>query len=292
LDLQPLFHSPILDQQYVHRDYADFANDVWIVRTADEHVAVRVSRHRGVIGAFRTGVARLFGITFTSIEDLRLINDAVVEITGFHAARVLRTGATEGREYAVTELLPGRHIDSFDALLPAQAEAFGRALARAHLRTFDFCGSPAGSLRYPLAEFHERSADTLAWVALEYRRGEPRDIELAEHAAALFRALPAPTDSSLILYDTGASQYLWDDDGPTAVVDTECYVYAPRTLELIVLESVNGSAFCAAFRGGYETVSPLPDVTQFRDPYRCLVALTETEGEISLDDALSAPVHF
>jgi hypothetical protein len=291
VNLQPLFPSPILDAQYVERDYADFANDVWIVRTADEHVVVRVSRHEGVIGAFRDGVARLFGVAFTIME-LRPISERVNEITGFRAPRVLRTGTVEGRAYAVTELLTGRHIDLLDDLSPAQAEAFGRAVARSHQRTFDFCGSPAASLRYPLAELHERAASTVVWLARAYRRGEPQDIELAERAAASLRALPSPTAAALILYDTGASQYLWADAGPPAVVDTECYVYAPRELELIVLESAAGPAFCETFRRGYETASAFPDLASYRAPYRCLVALTETEGAISLEDALAAPVWF
>jgi fructosamine-3-kinase len=291
VNLQPLFASPILEQLYVNRDYEDFANDVWIVRTADEHVVVRISRHEGVLGAFRHGVARLFGVEFT-VRELRLISDAVNETTGFQAPRVLRTGIVDGRAYAITDVLPGRNANSFDTLSPAQARSFGRALARAHQRTFDFCGSPASDLSYPLAEFHVRAADTIEWVANRYRTGHARDVEIAAHAAAALRELPPPPASSLILYDIGASQYLWDDSGATSVVDTEVYVYAPRELELMALESASGPAFCEAFRRGYQTVSLLPDVAPYRDPYRCLLALTETEGLLPLADALAAPVWF
>jgi aminoglycoside phosphotransferase (APT) family kinase protein len=210
----------------------------------------------------------------------------------FRAPRVLRTGAIDGRACAVIELMPGRHADSFDALSYAQAESFGRALARAHQRTFDRCGTPAGRLTYPLAEFHVRAAAVIEWLAAQYRDDEPRDVELAAEKSAQLRALPPPETSALILYDIGAGQYLWDDDGPVAVVDTECYVYAPRELELICLEADNGRAFCEPFRRGYETVAPLPDLAPYRDGYRVLHALTETNGDLSLEGALTAPASF
>jgi aminoglycoside phosphotransferase (APT) family kinase protein len=292
LNLQPLFRSPILDQQYLDRDYSGFGNDVWIVRTAEERVVVRVSARKGAGGPFWSGVARLFGVDSTSMEGLRAINDAVSEITGFRAPRVLRSGTIDGRAYAITDVLSGSHTESFDALSPAQAEAFGRALAKAHQPAFDFCGSPTGSLRYPLAEFHVRAADTIEWLAHEYHAKNARDMTIAMHAAETLRALPPAASSSLVLYDIGGSQYLWDDAGPSGVVDTECYVYAPRHLELIELECDNGRAFCDAFRRGYETVAPLPDLIPYREAYRCLIAITETNGKMPLADALAAPVWF
>jgi fructosamine-3-kinase len=132
----------------------------------------------------------------------------------------------------------------------------------------------------------------MEWLAAEYRDDEPRDMALASEMAAQLRALPSPQTSVLILYDIGGSQYLWDDGGATAVVDTECFVYAPRELELACLEADNGRAFCEAFRRGYQTVAPLPDLALYRDAYRVLHALTETNGDVALDQALVAAIHL
>lgn len=290
MDLQLLFDSTILEQRSLDRDYSGFGNDVWIVRTAAEHVVVRVSARSGAGGAFWTGVARLFGIDSTRLDNLRIINDAVNDITDFRAPGVLRTGTIDGRAFAVTELLPGRHIDSFDDLPSAAAEAFGRRLAHGHRRAFAYCGSPSGLVSYPIPEFHVRAGAAIEWLCREYRAHDKRAGTIAARVAANLRALAPPPASSLILFDIGGSQYLWDDAGPTAVVDTEAYVYAPRELELIVLESDNGAPFAAAFRRGYESVSPLPDLAPFREPYRCLIALMEVNGAVGLEAAISAPI--
>jgi hypothetical protein len=292
MDLQPLFGEPILEQRYLDRDYSGFGNDVWIVRTHDEHVVVRVSARSGAGGAFWSGLGRLFDIDSTDMDRLHVINEFVNANSGFRSPRVLRTGMIEGRAYTVTELMPGRHVDSFDNLPLAAARAFGRALALSHQRTIPHCGSPAARVSYPAAEFHGRAAETIEWLCHEYRAGDKRALAAAAESACKLRAIPSPPVASLILTDIGGSQYLWSDDGPTAVVDTEAYAFAPRELELIVLESDNGGSFAEAFRLGYETICPIPDLSAVREPYRCLIALLEVNGVVALDDAVRAPVHF
>ncbi|MEX2246120.1 MAG: phosphotransferase [Dehalococcoidia bacterium] len=290
MDLQPLFDAPIVEQRYVDRDYSGYGNDVWFVRTATEHVIVRVSARSGAGGAFWTGLKRLFGIDAMDMDRLRTVSNFVNDARGLRAPSVLRTGVFEGRSYAITELAPGRHVDSFDHVPAAAAEAFGVAVAQAHQRTFGQCGCPGGTVTYPAAQFHERVAGAIDWLAKEYREADERDRAVARDCARMLREMPPARTASLVLIDIGGSQYLWDDNGPTAVVDTEAFVFAPKELELIVLESDNGYAFNEAFRRGYETVSPLPRLRLARAPYRCLIALLEVNGRMSLDDALSAPV--
>ncbi len=292
MDLQPLFDSPILEQQYLDRDYSGFGNDVWIVRSALERVVLRVSARSGAGGAFWSGVGRLFGVDSTDMGRLRVINDAINDAGVFRAPSVLRTGTIDGRTYAITDLMQGRRVESFDDVTPKAAEAFGRVLAHGHERTLTYCGSPGGRVIYPIADFHQRAADAIEWLCPEYRAGRKSDLAIAAECAATLRALPAQTAASLILLDIGGSQYMWDEDRPTAVVDTEAYALAPKELELVVLESDNGAPFAAAFRRGYECVAPFPDLAAVREPYRCLIALLEFNGEMSLAEALSAPAWF
>ncbi len=289
MDLQPLFNTPILEQEYIDRDYSGFGNDVWIVRTTNEHVIVRVSASSGDGGAFWGGLTRLFGIDSTNMHWLSAINERVNDVGVFRAPRVLRTGTIAGRDCAVMELLPGAHIDSFDDLQPAQAEAFGRMLARAHERTYEECGGPAGRLTYPVAEFHQRAADVIDWLSAAYPLAGDHAAGMAAKCATDLRALAPPEAATLILIDSGGSQYLWADNGPTAVVDTEACAFAPAALELIQIEADNGERFAQAFRRGYESVTPLPDLVPVRDPYRCLLTLLEVNGDMPLDEALAVP---
>jgi len=292
MNLQPLFDTPILEQAYIDRDYSGFGNDVWLIRAANERVVVRVSARSGDGGAFWRGLAILFGIDSLDMNALAAISDAVNSIGVFHAPHVLRTGRIDERNYAVTELMPGRHVDSFDDVSEAMAQAFGQRLAHAHEVVLRHCGSPASNLTYRVSEFHRRAANVIEWLCAEYPPATEESAAIAAKCAADLRALASPDAAALILVDSGGSQYLWDDDGPTAVVDTEACAFAPAALELIQIELDNGERFATALRRGYESVRPLPDLADVRTPYRCLLTVLEVNGAMPLADAMAAPIWF
>ncbi len=174
-DLQGLFSEPILEQTYLDPGYSDHASDVWQVRTKREEVVVRIPRFTGApLGEFGLGVQQLFGVNLGRVYDLEAINKLVCEISPIPAPRVLRKGVVDGRPYVVVEKMPGETVESFLDLPNAALERFGRDLAATHRHRFDHGGSPTGSLRYPLEEFHARVAETMKAVAAECYRSLAR----------------------------------------------------------------------------------------------------------------------
>ena len=105
-------------------------------------------------------------------------------------------------------------------------------------------------------------------------------------------ALPAPKEATLILIDMDPTQFLADGIKITGLVDTEAYVVAPRELDFIGLEYVFTEKEANAFRKGYETIMPIPNLEQCRAPYRYLYRLLSVQGNVDLEEWLQHPSFF
>lgn len=103
-------------------------------------------------------------------------------------------------------------------------------------------------------------------------------------------SLPVPKEASFILIDMDPTQFLTDGQKITGLVDTEAYAIGPREYDLIGYVFTKTEA--TAFRKGYETISPLPNLTQCREPYRYLYRLLSVQGSVDLDEWMEHPSFF
>jgi len=285
--LQPLFTAPIRSQTYLYPGYDDHASDVWRVQTDEEDVIVRRSRITDYpANPFHTGIWNLFGVDPRRVADLQPLNAQLAAISPIPIPQVLRTGTIDGVDYAVLECMPGERLRSFTG--DARMEGLGEALARIHSLRMDACGNPAGTFRYPLAEFPKRLAGTFRAFATG-DAGPLASLELMCEAALSLRP---PEWGALILPDMDASQFLTDGERITALVDTEFYAVGPRELDFVALEFVLDEAAAAALARGYERILPIPDLAAVRPIYRYLYRLMEIQGRVPLDEWMSRPTRF
>lgn len=111
--------------------------------------------------------------------------------------------------------------------------------------------------------------------------------------AAYFRQLPLDTlqvgSFSLMMPDISANQFVFAPtlDCIRAVVDYDAYVLGPREWELAVLELCMQDG--TAFRQGYESYAPLPDLSATRAIYRFLMYLCDPWESIALEAFLAQP---
>lgn len=94
---------------------------------------------------------------------------------------------------------------------------------------------------------------------------------------------------SLIMPDISANQFIFTPDGKTlrAVVDLDAYVVGPREWELVILEMCMADG--AAFRAGYETCGPLPDLSGWRALYRFFAYLCDPWEQTPLRAFMDSP---
>jgi aminoglycoside phosphotransferase (APT) family kinase protein len=291
--LQALFAEPTLEVKPLDPGYTDHASDVWLVRTAAEEVVVRASRMNAEPdNDFWVGCRQLFGIDPRRVADMEVINGLLSLLSTIPVPRVLRKAEVEGRLHLVVEKLEGRTLPSFRELIPAALEDLGESLALIHAQRFDWCGSPAGHLTYPVDEFHHRLVATMREIAGRFYQEQPEVLALLAPMCAAAEALPTPGAGALIMVDLDPTQFLWDGRQITALVDTEAYGVGARELDFIALEYVLEAPQAAALAAGYRRVLPLPDLTAVRPVYRYLYRLMRVQGEVEMNEWMNWPVLF
>lgn len=291
--LQALFPDPIEEQKNLDPGYSGHASDVWLVRTATEEAVVRTSRLIDEPdNEFWRGLKGLFGIDPRRVGDLEPVNGYLCALSSIPVPRVLRVDEVGGRVHAVVEKMKGSTLPSFGELAPEALAGLGEALARIHTRRFDWCGAPSGALQYPVAEFHTRLIGTIWSVVDRYYREQPEIEALLEPICLAAQALPAPEAGALVMPDLDPSQFLWNGERITALVDTEAYVVGPRELDLIALEYVLDAPQAQAVAEGYRRVLPLPDLTAVRPVYRYFYRLLRIQGQVPMERWMNWPVLF
>lgn len=94
------------------------------------------------------------------------------------------------------------------------------------------------------------------------------------------------------MIDIDPSQFLTDGSQLTGIVDTEAYVIAPRELDFIGLEYILDEQSAAEFRAGYESLLPIPNLTECRLPYRYFYRLLSVQGSVDIGQWMNAKVLF
>ncbi|MCF6225605.1 MAG: hypothetical protein L3J22_04790 [Xanthomonadales bacterium] len=95
-----------------------------------------------------------------------------------------------------------------------------------------------------------------------------------------------------IMPDLRWDQFLLLDGKLSALVDLDTFVYAPRELELVLLEYLLDEQQAKTFTQTYQQTHSMPDLSAVRTPYRLLLFLMNVLGEKSLENWMQAPARF
>jgi hypothetical protein len=188
--------------------------------------------------------------------------------------------------------MPGAMLTAYSDLSDDGLRELGAGIARQHAHRERWCGNLRGTHRTPLNVFHDEATATARELVARYFDDDVVARRELEGMCAALAALPEPADASPIVMDHGADQYLAEDGRVTALVDMEMLALAPRALDLVALELEMDERSARAFRAGYVSVAPLPDLGAVRRPYRYLVSLLMHHGERTLEHWLDYPAHF
>ncbi|HZG16091.1 MAG TPA: hypothetical protein VE710_13900 [Candidatus Bathyarchaeia archaeon] len=143
-----------------------------------------------------------------------------------------------------------------------------------------------------IREFHLALAQTMQKMVNRYYQRDHSFMEHLQQVVQCLSRLPAPASASFVMFDMDATQFLTDGQRITGLVDTEGYVLAPKEFDFIGLEYVLDRQAAEDFRKGYETISPIPDLTPYRYPYRFFLRLLTAHGSKDLQQSLDIPVLF
>ncbi|MBC6975037.1 nitrate reductase [Bacillus sp. Xin] len=290
--LQKLFDSPILSVDTLHPGYENHASDVWLVKTETEEVIVRSSKMKTEPNNdFWWGCKHLFGIDPRNVHTLETIHKQLQQYTTLPIPTVLRKHRLE-REYVVVKKLDGQVLESFIGQPDSILYCLGKGLAQIHQYKTTYIGNPSGTFQIPLHKFHQHITDVSKQLVTMFYSNHSKINDSFEVFQSQLYALPAPKETTLILINMDPTQFLTDGIEITGLVDTEAYVVAPRELDFIGLEYIFTEKEANAFRKGYETIMPIPNLVQCRAPYRYLYRLLSVQGNVDLEEWLQHPAFF
>ena len=286
-DLSPLFGAQYVNQQLMPTTHPGQASWVWRVKTQDGSYIVRTSRYTEPPDEdFWQGAWRLFKRNPATLEGMVWADRVLTPCSPIRLPKIWRQKLYHGRPYLIVEDLSGMPLQSFNQLSQNGLVAFGAALATIHGGCQD---APITKLAPP---FHVTAAPVMQYLVHRFYHQDPTCHQLWHTLAPRMAKLPKEDFWSPILLDMDPSQFLTDGCLLTAIVDTELYVMAPRHLELIGLEYLMGADEARRFRQGYESISPMPDLTPWRHTYRFLLRLLSFQGPVDWGRWMSHPSRF
>jgi fructosamine-3-kinase len=292
MDLQFLFAERIKEIQELSPGYEDHASDVWLVKTDREEVIVRSSRMVGEpSNDFWWGCKRLFGIDPRNVHELEYINNILSECSTIPIPKVLKKG-TLSREYVVVEKLAGQVVKSFIGQPDSLLQSLGEGLAHIHQHQRQYIGNPSGTFQVKLEHFHNHLINVMKELVSKFYRNNQKIVHKLDEVIEILKEIRVPDYSTFVLVDMDPTQFLSDGKAITGLVDTEAYVIAPRELDFIGLEYILDKKAAAAFKAGYEKVMKIPDLTEYRLPYRYLYRLLSVQGSVDLDHWLNQEILF
>ncbi|MGE7861216.1 phosphotransferase [Bacillus mobilis] len=291
--LQQLFTSPILSVQALHPGYEDHASDVFLVRTEDAEVIIRSSKMNDEPNNdFWWGCKNLFGIDPRNVHHLENIHALLKKHTPLPIPTILQKHVLNGREYVTVEKLTGSTLQSFLGQPDSILFSLGKGLAEIHSFQAEFIGNPSSTFHIPLEEFKSHILKVSKDLVNKFYSDSADIYNAFSTFESQLSSLPAPKKSTLVLIDMDPTQFLSDGTTITGLVDTEAYAVAPREFDFIGLEYIFTEKEAHAFKLGYETIMPIPDLAECRSPYRYLYRLLSVQGSVELKKWLSHPSYF
>lgn len=95
-----------------------------------------------------------------------------------------------------------------------------------------------------------------------------------------------------VMIDLRWDQFLQQDGKLTTLVDLDAFVYAPKELELVLLEYLLDEQQAREFKRYYQQKQRMPDLSAVRSPYRLLLFLMNVLGESDIKSWMNAVIRF
>ncbi len=282
--------------------FEDSTHQLWVCRFPFEQRFLKVcsvSRNEGTI--FWQAVSKLFGFELESslgqyekVYQTVAVCSPLVTPKLWHSASCIEEGGRNFSGFLLTEYLEGQVLTS-EQLTLKQVSHIAEHVALLHQQTSRFFGA--------LFEESETSPTLLnqnevAWKQnlkqtlrmLNKDRSIP--VEIIEKTIGFVDALEM-NGFQLIMLDLRWDQFLQiGGEKNLALLDLDAMVWAPRTLELVMLEYLLTPEQAEVFTAVYTQYHALPDLNIERLVYRVLLFQMNVLGETNFNRWMAHPVCF
>ena len=230
----------------------------------------------------------LFGFDFVeSLDQYHSVYQQTNKMTPLTIPRLIDAagGYYHQRGFLLTELVAGVVIDPRD-IKKQYVEQLARHIAALH--------------QYSQTKFGPLFAPHLSAERWTHHLSKTLQIRAREQnveSVMLDKVLAQLANFKLDLFypimpDLRWDQFLVMDDGALCLIDLDAMVWAPRELELVLIEFLLNESELHVFKAIYTQSHSIPDLDSVRDVYRLLLFVMNVLGESDIEKWMEHPVRF
>ncbi|NOQ77620.1 MAG: phosphotransferase [Methylococcaceae bacterium] len=272
--------------------FDDTTNSSWWLETSTGPLVLKLCDDQWVNeSSFWQGMQSLFGLKLPqSMADYNHVYSLISTLSPLTIPRLTQSASCcangEFPGFLLAEGLDGRYIINSD-VTKALVCQLAHHLGQLHQHQQTHWGILARA-EFDPSQWSTRLSDTLSHLAAKRSDISPtlinECVEQAHHCIA--------NEFVPIMPDLRWDQFLKDDDSLHALVDLDAFVFAPRELELVLLEYLLTEEQIPTFVDIYTQYHDIPNLEMVRKPYRLLLFMMHVLGEENIDAWMQAPTRF
>ena len=269
----------------VAAQFADSSHQLWFCETEAGALVLKVADKNTIRqSSFWQGVNRLFALNFpASLADTADIQAFLSTCSPLQIPLCLHASSS----FVLCQRLNGDTLQLAD-LTPDMIHQLAQHIAGLHQQQSAHWGALTNP-KFSPAQWASRLRQTLAYLTAHSEMEVPSVLlgKALKQAADILPDRLVP-----VMLDLRWDQFLTQNKKLSALVDLDAFVWAPRELDLVLLECLLDKPQAQIFLETYQHTQTLPDLTPVRTAYRLLLFLMHMLGEKDCRKWLAKPAHF
>ena len=270
--------------------YEDSTHQIWQCDTVDGLMILKVCNTENVKKAsFWQGMKHLFDVDL--IQSLGKFDFVYQKISKYSSLVIPKFIASDSESspsspaFILAQYVSGTMVDMTE-IKDGMIEALARHISQCHQKEQSQWGEFQHA-KYSANEWGIRLYKTLEELASNHSIPETIRDEAYQQARTLSVESFVP-----VMMDLRWDQFLQQKQQLSALVDLDAFVYAPKELELVLLEYLLDEQQANKFKQHYQQEKTIDDLSQVRKAYRLLLFLMNILGEKDIERWMNAPVRF
>ena len=272
--------------------FDDTTNSSWWIETSTGPQVLKLCDEQWIMeSSFWQGMSSLFGLELShSMADYSQVYNLISTLSPLTVPRLIQAGSSYGNGefpgFLLAEGLEGRYIINSDVTV-FLVKQLAQHLSQLHQHRQTNWGALTAAEFEP-SHWPKRLSETL--IQLSEKRSDISSEIISESLEQAQRCVV--NEFVPIMPDLRWDQFLINDEKLSALVDLDAFVFAPRELELILLEYVFDQQQADLFISYYQQSHSLPDLSKVRTAYRLLLFMMNVLGEQDIDVWMQAPTRW
>ncbi len=259
--------------------FDDSTYQLWHCDTVEGEFMLKVCDGNAVANStFWQGMSLLFDVQLPAqLAEFKGVYDLISQHSPLmipdHIASDSENKNKQQRAFILTKMMPGSMVEAND-VDNAMVKVLAKHISQLHVQKQTIWGR-AAQPELALDDWPIRLQHTLTTLAA------PQDIPENLLAEALSQAKTIKADFAVpIMLDLRWDQFLQQNGKLSTLVDLDAIVYAPRELELVLLEYILTAEQAIIFKSEYQHAI---DLSQVRASYRLLLFMMNILGEKAIN---------